>query len=501
MHLSNILVLASGFCPVFSSSILFSGATIIAFDEDVEALNVIRNGALLVTDDRIAGLYESSEVPDVPEDTEVVDCKHKIISPGFIDTHRHGWQTAMRTLASNTTLTDYLMRYRGEAAGSIYTAEDVYISQLMGLLEALNAGVTTTLDHAHHIWSKDRSKAGLDASVDSGARVYWSPSFAEYEEYPVPDQVADVKDWIAARPKGDALTTISAAYDNWESKASSDTKEVVDFIRELNIPVLTTHWLGGIWPSNNSPELLQSWDILNTSTAVVFSHGTAVDPGTAALLRATNQFISITPESEMHYGHSHFAAHLIQDQAALGVDTHFTFSSDMITQARIWLQRTRSRLYDEVISRWRIPANNPMSANQAFLMATRQGALALRRPDLGAIRVGAKADLVVFDGRSPGMLGWSDPVAAVVLHANVGDIAHVVVDGEFRKRDGKLTFSKYDDAVDRFLVSAERLQRLVAERPAPVLEGKTFGFWYEYDRAAQVDTQRGPETGYGELFL
>lgn len=234
--------------------------------------------------------------------------------------------------------------------------------------------------------------------------------------------------------------------------------------------------------------------------AVVFSHAMGITPVGASILRSTNQFISITPESEMHYGHGHPNAHMIQDQAALGVDTFLTFSTDLITQARIWLQRTRSRLYDRVLERWQIPANNPMSVNQAFLMATRQGALALRRPDLGVIRVGAKADLVVFNGRSPGMLGWRDPVAAVILHANVGDIAHVLVDGKFRKRDGKLTFDGYDAVADRLLASAERIQKAIVDRPDPVIEGRHWGL-SEYGHAEVVNACHGSSTGYGKQFL
>ncbi|KAI5917341.1 hypothetical protein F4810DRAFT_60660 [Camillea tinctor] len=506
MHLSKTLALASTFNPVFSSSILFSGATVIAFDEEAEALKVIRDGALLVTDDRISGLYSAAEIPsisDLPEDTEVVDSRHKIITPGFIDTHRHGWQTAMKTLASNTTLPDYLYRYRGDHAAAIWTAEDVYNSQLAGLLEALNAGVTTTLDHAHHLWSTERSRAGLDASVDSGARVYWSPSFAASGDYSVAKQIADVKGWIKERQNDkDALTIIAAAYDAWDSAEVGETQAVVKFIKDSHIPVVTTHWLGRVWPVNNSPESLHAFSLLNTSTAVVFSHGTGISPSSASLLRATDQFISITPESEMHYGHSHPYAHHAMDQAALGVDTHFTFSTDLLTQARIWLQRTRSRLYDDVVERWRIPSSSPMSAAQAFLLATRQGARALRRPDLGVVRVGAKADLVVFEGRSPGMLGWNDPVAAVVLHANVGDMVHVLVDGKFRKRDGRLVFEDYEGRVaGPFLRTAEKLQSVLLEMPPPVLDGRMFGFGCEYARTEVADVQRGDGDGYGELFL
>ncbi len=40
-----------------------------------------------------------------------------------------------------------------------------------------------------------------------------------------------------------------------------------------------------------------------------------------------------------------------------------------------------------------------MSVDQAFLLATRHGGLALRRDDLGVITPGAKADLTIWDGR------------------------------------------------------------------------------------------------------
>lgn len=55
----------------------------------------------------------------------------KIVSPGFVDTHRHGWQTAYKTLGSNTTLAEYFDRY-GEftQAGTEFTADDIYLGQV-----------------------------------------------------------------------------------------------------------------------------------------------------------------------------------------------------------------------------------------------------------------------------------------------------------------------------------------------------------------------------------
>lgn len=100
-------------------------------------------------------------------------------------------------------------------------------------------------------------------------------------------------------------------------------------------------------------------------------------------------------------------------------------------------------------------------------MATRQGGRALRRDDIGVIKVGAKADLVVFNGDSPNMLGWSDPIAAVVLHANPGDIEHVLVNGEFRKRDFKLVDKVLDWGTvrEKFLDASRRIQQQIKEPP------------------------------------
>jgi cytosine/adenosine deaminase-related metal-dependent hydrolase len=218
------------------------------------------------------------------------------------------------------------------------------------------------------------------------------------------------------------------------------------------------------------------------------------------LLRSTNKHISITAESEMHYGLLHPTTHLIMDQASLGVDTHFAFSTDILTQARFWLQSVRHRVYENTIDRWQIPAQSPASVNQAFLLATRNGGLALGREDLGVIAPGAKADIVVWDARTPALLGWTDPVAAIILHASVGDIEHVLVDGEFKKRDGKLVIDGYSGVQDRFLASAERIQGILRDTPIPSLEGSFLGN-YPYGYVLQLDAQRGNGTGYGPNFV
>jgi cytosine/adenosine deaminase-related metal-dependent hydrolase len=250
----------------------------------------------------------------------------------------------------------------------------------------------------------------------------------------------------------------------------------------------------------NSPELVDSFNFLNTTIPIVFSHASYLTATGAALLRSTNQYVSTCPESEVFSGINHALHENFQDQTALGVDGQSDWSADILTQARQWLGKIREVEYTKVNDDFHVPKNSAMSVNQAFLLATRHGGLAFRREDLGIIAVGAKADLVVFDGDSPGMLGWLDPVEAVIQHSNVGDVEHVIVNGKFVKRDFKLLVKDYNSIKKRFVGSARRIQRLWKEIPYPVLEGLFLGV-SEYADTETVDTLRGPGDGMGEPNL
>lgn len=207
MHAFNLAAALAASASLASASILLQGGTIIAFDETSNSLNVIRNGSLLITDDRITSIYTADQtLPQASNDTQVVDATNKIITPGFVDTHRHGWQTAFKTVGSNTSLAEYFTRYGEYAAAGLLSAEDVYIGQLAGLYEALNAGVTTTLDHAHHTWSDETSEAGLKGSIDSGARVFWSYAFHNVTNYTISQQLVNFRD-IATKAEFDGTAT------------------------------------------------------------------------------------------------------------------------------------------------------------------------------------------------------------------------------------------------------------------------------------------------------
>ena len=81
---------------------LLRGGTVLTHDAN-DHVHPIK-ADLLIEGNRIAkieeGIVASSE-------TEIVDCTDKILSPGFIDTHHHVWQTLLKGRHANDLLLDY----------------------------------------------------------------------------------------------------------------------------------------------------------------------------------------------------------------------------------------------------------------------------------------------------------------------------------------------------------------------------------------------------------
>ncbi|KAE9367160.1 amidohydrolase family protein [Stipitochalara longipes BDJ] len=476
-------------------SLLLQGGTILAYDEVLDALEIVTNGSILIEGDRIKAILKSdSSLPDLSPDTEVINVEGDIISPGFMDTHRHGWLTTWRTMTPNISLIEYLQKFSEFAAiNDSFTPEDVYISQLFSLWDGLNAGVTSSLDHAHHTFSPETAAAGLEASIDSGARVWWSYALHDIgEKFPIDAQMQNLRDIATNQNYQNERVLLGLAYDRVGVASGPEMTKAFALAAELALNVITLHYVGQPFNGNSLISKVDDGGFLDNPIPIVFSHASAISMEEVALLRKHNQYISITPESEHHFGHDHPRAYKVQDQSSLGVDTPFCFSSDLLTQMRIWLQATRLRLYKEVLGDWKVPANTGMTVEQVFLLATRNGGLSLRRPDIGVLKVGAKADILVFDGHSPSMAGYEDPVAAVVLHANVGDIQHVIVDGEFKKRDSKLVGVDWDRVRDTYVASARRLRDIFNAMVFPPLEehyGK--GVPFGTTTVSNVDRLRG----------
>ena len=206
----------------------------ISFNRATSSLEVLRNSSVLTSGDRIVSVGETGTASTLPPNTEIVNLTPShIISPGFIDTHRHGWQTAFRSIGSNTSLAEYFARYGQYAAAGKLTPEDAHIGQLAGLYSALDAGVTTTLDFSHATWSPEHATAVLNACVESGARVFWTYATQLLPDtFPIQDQYKDLRRLVEENV-GDweqSPTEIGLAYDQFESAPIDEIRQAIDLV-------------------------------------------------------------------------------------------------------------------------------------------------------------------------------------------------------------------------------------------------------------------------------
>src|SRR3954462_11407952 len=110
-----------------------------------------------------------------------IDARGKIVMPGFIDTHHHQFETALRSFLANGLL---INDQSGSASAfpsyfefilltfaPVYRPQDVYISELFGGLAQLDDDVTTVHDVSQIHHSPAHSDAAIQALFDAKRRA------------------------------------------------------------------------------------------------------------------------------------------------------------------------------------------------------------------------------------------------------------------------------------------------------------------------------------------
>jgi 5-methylthioadenosine/S-adenosylhomocysteine deaminase len=469
-----------------SPQLLIENGYVLSMDD---AIGELEQGSVLVEGDRIVEVAASVHAPDA----ERIDARGMVVMPGFVDTHRHTWQTALRAICADWTLMEYFRGIRLNISPE-YTADDVYAGNYVGALEALDAGVTSILDYSHCNNSPAHADAGIAGLRDAGIRAVYA-----YGYYPSPvaepafaspaERIADARRVQAEHfSSTDALLTMGVAITEAGLLPWEDTVAEVRSARELDV-LLTAH-TACVWGSQSTMGVreLQAHGLLDA--AQVHVHCNALSDDELRLLADAGAKVSSTPETELQMGMGHPVigrALALGMKPTLGCDIVSLNSGDMFAQMRLGLQFERAMRNDPVIASGAMPATLALGVRDALRWATANGAEALGLDArIGSLTPGKQADLILVGGDALNMTPRPEPVGSVVVQASAANVHTVLVAGQVVKRDGVL--AGVEGARVRRLAdeSRERIFAAVAAK-GPLLPPEPEGFTDALNQLAEAN--------------
>ena len=414
---------------------------------------LIRRGYVLTLDAQLGDLPDTDILIEggtisavgrdlvAPPHANVIDARNRIVMPGFVDTHRHTWQTPVRGVLPSCTLDQYFAGMLN-SIGLQYRAEDVYIANLMGALEALNAGITTLLDWSHVNNTPEHADAAIAGLTEAGIRAVYAhgvPVGHDWWAYSSLDHPEDVrrirKQYFASDDQLLSLALAARAPGNTTPEvATHDWKLARDLAIRISVHVGMR--LTGVHV--NHVLSLNQLGLLGPDTTYI--HCTDSTDEELDLIAKTGGSTSVAPFVEMLMGHGvpptgRLVARGVRP--SLSIDVVSSVPGDMFTQMRTALVQERILAFTDTPD---IAFAPTLTHRDVLEFATIDGARACALDHkIGTITQGKQADIVLIRTDQVNVAPVVDPVASVVIAADTSNVDTVMVAGQIVKQNGQLT--------------------------------------------------------------
>ena len=412
--------------------ILIRGATVLTQDP---AIGDFDRGDILVDGRTIAAIG-----PDIDAgDAAVVDARGMIVTPGFIDTHHHQFETALRGF-----LADAILVNDGKPHGAInyyeyvllnfskvYTPEDVYISELVGSLSQLDGGVTTVMDVSQIHNSPAHTDAVVAALKDGGRRSVLGYFEGSGDNCQYPADARRVKSQHFSST--DQLLTMVMGGEIY----IPGHEELWRVGRELALPI-ALHVVGTFGMAPLFEELARAGQFGPDN---IFIHMTGMTDVAwrAAADAGAHVSLSVPIEMQMRHGEPPIQKCLnLGMQPSLSTDVECTMTADFFTQMRSAMTLQRMAVNEAALrGEEELPAL--LTSRDVLRFATLEGARGLHLDrKVGSLTPGKEADLLLLDAEALNVAPLNHAAGAVVTLMDRGNVEAVMVAGRFRKWGGQL---------------------------------------------------------------
>lgn len=425
-----------------------------------ENFKVLENMFLQTREDKI--VYIGTTMPEkTSADEEVYDGKGKFLMNGFYNTHCHVPMTILRGYGEGLSLQDWLFTKIFPFEAKL-TPEDVYWTTKLGAMELISSGCASISDMYFHIESEAKAldESGIKANICNGVTSFdpnedlagnrgWNETWSLLDsvkngrfssrikvdmglhaEYTNNDRVAKL---IAEGAKNAGLGI--------HAHLSETAKEQAECAERHN----------GQTPA----QFMKAAGVMDCPAQ--FAHCVYVTEEDEEILKKAGSFLIHNPSSNLKLGSGIAPVKRWLEKGlkvCIGTDGASSNNNlDMMEEIHIAALLCRGATKDA----------NAVSAADIVKMATVNGALAQGRKDCGAVKVGNKADIIVFDLMKPNLQPDFDTLANVVFSAQSSNIVMNMIDGRVVYRDGNFAFINKEEVYNEV---NERLSRILKELAA-----------------------------------
>lgn len=410
---------------------LIKGGSVLSMDP---AVGNFARGDVLMRGSKIIEIGASIEAPDAA----VIDAAGMVVMPGFIDTHHHQFETALRSLLADAIL---INDGRPESAANyyewilqkfsvLYRPEDVYISELFGGLSQIDAGVTTVMDVSQIHHSPQHSDAAISALKDAGRRAAFGyfEGWGDASKYPGDARRIKAEHFAS----DDQLLTMVMGGEIY----LPFHEEAWALARELNIPV-ALHVVGTF---GMQPVFDQLAEAGKFGPDNIFIHMTGMSDMAWRKAADAGAHVSLSVPIEMQMRHGSPPLQQALDlgiQPSLSTDVECTMTADMFTQMRSAITLQRMLANEKALRGEDYP--KLLSALDVIRFATLEGARGLKLDrKTGSLTPGKEADIILLDANAINVAPLNHVPGAVVTLMERSNVSTVICAGKVLKWRGTL---------------------------------------------------------------
>lgn len=425
----------------------------------------------------VDGTSIEAVTPDTPAaGTPIVRYEHGLVTPGFVNLHAHCIRGGLfRGIPDDLEMEPWvpklvyniLLPLTALAAKEL-TAEELRAVTALGMIDLLKGGTTTVLDMWHH-----GQEIFFDVAREIGLRTVGAPFIMSSSNarigpggYPVWDfgndgsaQLAKSIALFKARDEGrDGLAQVAIGPHATDTCLPELLRECRKAADELGC-LLTTHFaqtpqelaLLRMRYGMGAAEYARDTGLLGDR--VILAHAGCATDEELGVLAATGTHVANCAYSFAREGMNFPYARFAKAGVNTGIGTD-SIGMDIVSELRI----------NGLLSKQFYGKAHVGTAHELIRAATLAGGKALRRPDLGRIEAGAKADLLVFDLHKPHLQPVWDPIKNLVWKGNGGDMAFAMVHGKSVVRDGRLLTMDEDEVMRAAAGAARKIWKVAEER-------------------------------------